>query len=111
MRLLLLLAGLLPLTAWAADGGGYVRIPAGDFTTTLAYQDARGPVRIAPFEIMRHPVTNAEFLEIETLGPITKIEPGKTLEHVERWTLHKNVKVAAWTDAELDRVVAPLVAK
>jgi hypothetical protein len=55
--------------------------------------------------------TNAEFLEIETLGPITKIEPGKTLEHVERWTLHKNVKVAAWTDAELDRVVAPLVAK
>jgi hypothetical protein len=55
--------------------------------------------------------TNAEFLEIETLGPMTKIEPGKTLEHVERWTLHKNVKVAAWTDAELDRVVAPLVAK
>ena len=69
MRLLLLLAGLLPLTAWAADGGGYVRIPAGDFTTTLAYEDARGPVRIAPFEIMRHPVTNAEFLAFVNTHP------------------------------------------
>ena len=33
--------------------------------------------------------TNADFLEIETLGPMTKIEPGKTLEHAERWTLHR----------------------
>ena len=66
---LLLLACLLPLTAWAADGGGYVRIPAGDFTTTLAYEDARGPVRIAPFEIMRRPVTNAEFLAFVNTHP------------------------------------------
>ncbi len=31
-----------------------------------------------------------------------------TVEHTEHWTLHKNVKVAAWTDEELDRVVLPL---
>src|SRR6187200_883211 len=69
MRLLLLLAGLLPLTAWASDGDGYVRIPPGDFTSTLAYEDARGPVRIAPFGIMRHPVTNAEFLAFVNTHP------------------------------------------
>ncbi|HEY5862183.1 MAG TPA: formylglycine-generating enzyme family protein [Casimicrobiaceae bacterium] len=65
---LVLLACLMPLTAWAADGG-YVRIPAGDFTTALAYEDARGPVRIAPFEIMQRPVNNAEFLAFVNTHP------------------------------------------
>lgn len=53
--------------------------------------------------------TNADFLEMETLGPVEKLNPGDSLTHVERWTLHKNVHVAQWTDAELDRVIAPLV--
>lgn len=49
--------------------------------------------------------TNAEMLEIETLGPLTKVPNGGAAEHVERWSLHKNVKVSEWTDAELDRAV------
>ncbi len=52
--------------------------------------------------------TNDEFLELETLGPLTKVEPGTALEHTERWTLHKNIQIRNWTDEELDRVVAPL---
>jgi hypothetical protein len=55
--------------------------------------------------------SNPDFLELETLGPMTKLAPGAALEHVERWTLHKNVHVREWTDAELDRVVLPLVGK
>ena len=55
--------------------------------------------------------TNAEFLEQETLGPMTKLAPGASLDHTERWTLHKNVHIREWTDAELDRVLLPLVAK
>ena len=38
-----------------------------------------------------------------------EIVGGETVEHVERWTLHKDVKIGSWTDAELDRVVLPLV--
>jgi hypothetical protein len=53
--------------------------------------------------------TNADMLESETMGPLTKLAPGATVEHVERWTLHKGVKIGSCTDAELDRVVAPLV--
>ncbi len=34
--------------------------------------------------------TNNE-LEIETLGPMTKVPPGKTAEQVEHWSLHRNV--------------------
>ena len=32
-------------------------------------------------------------------------------EHTERWTLHKNVHIREWNDAELDRVLLPLVGK
>jgi hypothetical protein len=55
--------------------------------------------------------TNAEFLEQETLGPMTNLGPGATVDHVERWTLQKNVHIREWNDAELDRVLLPLVAK
>ena len=54
--------------------------------------------------------TNADFLEIETMGPLTKVAAGATLEHVERWTLRRNAQPAAWTDAELDRILQPVLA-
>src|SRR5882724_5504614 len=37
--------------------------------------------------------TNNEFLEIETLGPMTKLLPGETVEHVAHWALFRNVRV------------------
>ncbi len=55
--------------------------------------------------------TNAEMLEIETLGPMQKVEPGKAAEHVERWSLHKNISLKEWTDEELDAVIGRLVAR
>ena len=53
--------------------------------------------------------TNNDFLEVETLGPMTKLSPGKTVEHVERWALFRNVKVADLTDEQLDRALLPLL--
>ena len=53
--------------------------------------------------------TNPEVLELETLGPLTRLAPGETLEHIERWSLHKNVKFGKWTDAELDKKLLPLL--
>jgi len=53
--------------------------------------------------------TNNEFLEIETLGPMTKVAPGKTVEHVEHWNLHRNVKLSEFTDAAIDQVLLPLL--
>jgi hypothetical protein len=52
--------------------------------------------------------TNADFLELETVGPLSRVEPGRTVEHIERWSLHRNIKINEWTDAELDRVLVPL---
>ena len=61
MRALLVLC-LLPLIASAVAETGFVRIAGGDFATTIKYEDVRGASRIAAFEIMQRPVTNAEFL-------------------------------------------------
>jgi len=53
--------------------------------------------------------TNADFLEMETLGPLKHLKRGDSVEHVEHWTLHKNVHLRNFTDAELDSTVLPLV--
>jgi hypothetical protein len=53
--------------------------------------------------------TNADFLELETLGPLTRLQPGQTVTHTERWAAHRGVHISLWDDAELDRVLAPLV--
>jgi hypothetical protein len=53
--------------------------------------------------------TNADFLELETLGPMVELKPGQSVEHTERWALHKGVHLTQWDDAELDRVLGPLV--
>lgn len=53
--------------------------------------------------------TNNEFLEMETLGPITRLQPGQTVEHVEHWALFRVAKPASLTDEELDRVLVPLI--
>ncbi len=55
--------------------------------------------------------TNADMLELETLGPLTRLATGSSVEQVERWSLHKNIRIQVWSEAELDRVVAPLIAK
>jgi hypothetical protein len=53
--------------------------------------------------------TNDQFLEMETLGPLTNLKTGESLEHVEHWSLHRNVRIPAWTDADIDRVLLPLL--
>ena len=53
--------------------------------------------------------TNAEMLELETMGPLRRVAPGEWIEHTERWALHRHVAPSAWTDDELDRIFAPLL--
>ena len=52
--------------------------------------------------------TNKDMLELETMGPLSRVAPGEWLEHVEHWSLHRDV-AAAWTDEELDRTILPLL--
>ncbi len=54
--------------------------------------------------------TNADMLELETLGPLERVGAGAAVEHRERWSLHKGVNIRAWSESELDRTIGPLVA-
>ncbi len=52
--------------------------------------------------------TNNRMLELETLGPLTVLDPGESAEHVETWSLFPNVARPA-SDADVDRAILPLV--
>jgi hypothetical protein len=68
------------------------------------------PAKVYPdFGCSFETFTNNEFLEVETLGPMTKLEPGKGVNHIESWSLHK-VAIPAFTEQELERVI-PLMIK
>ncbi len=53
--------------------------------------------------------TNADILELETLGPLTNLAPGATVSHTERWSAHQGVYLNTWTDEEIDTVILPLL--
>jgi hypothetical protein len=67
--------------------------------------DADSSKSYADFGASYETFVNDAFLELETLGPLAEVAPGATVEHVERWSLHKNAVIREWTDDELDRVL------
>jgi hypothetical protein len=93
--------GMFNKNTWAAyllNGEAFVKRTTADPNKT--YPDFG-----ASFETF----TNNDFLEVETLGPLTKVQVGQSVELVEHWALFKDVKVNEITDDELDRVVLPIV--
>ncbi len=54
--------------------------------------------------------TAGNFMEIESLGYLQKLDVGKSATHVERWYLFTNVK-ALKSDNDLEKVMIPLLEK
>jgi hypothetical protein len=54
--------------------------------------------------------TAGDFMEVETLGWMHKLDTNQRAEHTERWFLFKNVDIGA-TEATLDAAISPLVAQ
>src|SRR5688572_20735250 len=64
------LMALLPIAGVAGDAANrYAGLPGGTFRSTLKYEDAKAGVRIAPYALMREPVTNAQFLAFVKTHP------------------------------------------
>ena len=68
-RVVALLLLALPVAGLMAGAAEYVKLPGGNFRTALKYQDLKGDARIAPFALMRAPVTNAQFLAFVQAHP------------------------------------------
>mgnify|MGYP000945826600 CR=1 FL=1 len=73
------------------------------------YEAAPTPKGYPDFGCSFETFTSADFLELETAGHVRTVKQGETAEHIERWSLHKNVKITSWADAELDRVLLPFL--
>ena len=93
MRKTLFLACFISTASLA--GGTYVRIPAGEFTSVLKYEDNKGKQKMAAFEMMKQPVTNAEFLAFVRKNP--------------QWQRGKAPKVFAEPKHYLSHWQAPLI--
>jgi hypothetical protein len=50
------------------------------------------------------------FVELESLGPLQRLEPGASTEYVEHWYLHPGVEIGE-TEATLDAALQPLLPK
>ena len=50
--------------------------------------------------------TNQSMLEVETLGPLTNLQPGAFVEHVEHWFLFKDVPVGD-DEADIENAIRP----
>jgi hypothetical protein len=68
--------------------------------------DADGSLAYPDFGCSFETFTRDDMLELETLGPLTRLAPSGSLEHVERWSLHSGVEIQDFTDQELDRVLS-----
>ena len=64
-----LLACALSCAVAHAAAQDYATLPGGEFRSALRYEDAKNGVRIAPFQLMRKPVTNAQFLDFVKAHP------------------------------------------
>jgi hypothetical protein len=84
--------------AYVLNGEAFVKQVQSD--PTRAYPD---------FGCSFETFTNSEFLEIETLGPLTKVVPGKTIEQVEHWSLHRDIRIRELTDDSLDKIFVPIL--
>jgi len=92
--------GSVNTAGWAAyQHGGDVFIKKFKYDPTKIYPD---------FNSNFETYTDQNILEVETLGPNVLLEPGKKVEHLEEWNLHKGIKPST-TDAEIDKNILPLV--
>lgn len=91
--------GLNATEGWTAyHRNGQLLVKCFDYEPDAIYPDGNCSVET---------YTNNRFLELETLGPLTLLEPGDMVEHVEHWFLFSEVEPVA-TEDDVERVVRPL---
>jgi len=54
--------------------------------------------------------TAKSFVEVETLGPIFRLEPDDSADHIEQWFLHRDVKLGSAED-EIESAILPLITR
>jgi hypothetical protein len=93
-------AGVMVVDGWAAYArNGHLFVKKFDYVEGALYPD---------FGCTAEAWTDPDMLEVETLGPLARLEPGAAVEHVEQWSLFRDAPVPEG-DADVDRHVLPKV--
>jgi hypothetical protein len=89
-------AGMFAENSWAAYfAGGDLFLKRASAVAGANYPDFGCSLEI---------FTNPAMLELETLGPLSMVEPGAALEHTEEWSLHHTADPAAMGDDQLSEI-------
>ncbi len=93
-------AGSLVAEGWAAYANeDWVFVTYFDYMPEFMYPDLG-----VNFETF----TNESMLEVETLGPMSWLKPGESVEHSEIWELH-SLSGDLKTETDIDQYVLPLI--
>jgi hypothetical protein len=93
------LSNSLGWLAYALDGTVFVKRFAYD--RAAAYPDLGCNAEV---------FTAGGYMELESLGPLSRLEPGAAVEHVERWSLDHTGDVAP-DEASVDAALGPIMGK
>ncbi|HVN55506.1 MAG TPA: hypothetical protein VMT46_14320 [Anaerolineaceae bacterium] len=92
--------GLMDCAGWiACANGGHLFVKKFQYQASASYPDFGSNVET---------FTNDEMLELETLGPIARLQPGQTVEHPETWLLFRDVTTPQ-NDADVTKALLPLI--
>ncbi len=80
-----------------ANPDGWVAYANGDRVFIKRYRHVEGAT-YPDFGCSTEVFTNADMLEVETLGPLTKLESGESVEHVECWFLFRGTTLGESED-------------
>jgi hypothetical protein len=61
------------------------------------------------FGVSYETYTNDYMLEMETLSPLTLLEPGSHIEHVEKWTLYDNVTIPGNDESKIRDILLKMI--
>jgi hypothetical protein len=91
--------GIMNTLGWAA----YVR-DTDVFVKRFGFDEKK---QFPDFGCNAESYTRGDMIEVESVGPLEKISPGATIEHVEQWYLF-NAKISE-SENEIDKTLLPLV--
>jgi hypothetical protein len=91
--------GALVPDGWAAYAlGGTLFLKRFTPAPGAAYPDLGSTVEL---------FTDGAMLELETLGPVARLEPGASVSHVETWSVHADIPLPA-TETDVETHIRPL---
>lgn len=61
------------------------------------------------FGVSYETYANDFMLEMETLSPLTKLDPNSSVEHTEKWELFDNIPMPSDDEDEIDRVLTGII--